>query len=124
MQQASSIAIIGSRLLLLATLALGIWAGCGDPGYEMRIENGTGQAVAVYEFGAYQAGDRGLALQPRETKTTYWFRPRDASDKQDTKVRAINAAGLLVFCRAYSYERAKDNFNWTIRIEQGITECS
>src|SRR5437773_11707929 len=59
-----------------------------------------------------------------ERRTSYWFRPRDENDKQETKVRAGNSAGSLVFCRAYSYERAKDNFRWTIRITQGITECS
>ena len=85
--------------------------------------NGTGQTVVVYELGAYQTGDRGFELQPGETKTSYWFRPRDENDKQETKVRAVNSAGSLVFCRAYSYERAKDNFHWTIRITQGITDC-
>jgi hypothetical protein len=121
----SSIAIIRGWLFVLAAFALATGASCsGDPGYSMFIENGTGETVVVYELGAYQTGDRGFALQPGETKTTHWFRPRDENDKQQTKVKAVNSAGSLVFCRAYSYERAKDNFHWTIRITQGITECS
>ncbi len=113
-----------SWLFVVGAFGLAIATACGDPGYEMFVENGTGQTVVVYELGAYQTSDRGFELQPGETKTSYWFRPRDENDKQETKVRAVNSAGSLVFCRAYSYERAKDNFRWTIRITQGITECS
>jgi len=89
----------------------------------MFIENATSETLVVFELGAYQNGDKGLNLQPGETKVTHWFRPRDENDKQQTTVKAINSAGAVVFCRPYSYERAKDNFGWRIRITAGVAEC-
>src|SRR5437763_16994486 len=66
-----------SWLFVVGAFGLAIATACGDPGYEMFVENGTGQTVVVYELGAYQTGDRGFELQPGETKTSYWFRSRD-----------------------------------------------
>lgn len=110
-------------LLLVSAAIVGATACQADPGYSMFIENGTGVTVVVYEIGAYQSGDRGFTLQAGETKVTHWFRPRDENDKQQTTVKAVDSAGSVVFCRTYSYERAKDGFRWTIRITRGVSEC-
>ncbi|MDP9281443.1 MAG: hypothetical protein M3P38_05045 [Chloroflexota bacterium] len=116
--------VIRTFPLLLCAIAVLLGSACrGDPGYSMFIENVTGEPVVVYEFGAYPTGDRGFTLQPGETKVTHWFRPRDENDKQDTMVKAISGTGVVIFCRMYSYDRAKDNFHWTIRIAGGVSEC-
>lgn len=114
------------RTRLVATLLLlCVGAGCqGDPGYSMFVENATNERVTVYELGAYPAGDRGFVLNPGEKRTTHWLRPRDERDRQETTVKATDDGGTVVFCRKYTYERAKDNFNWTIRITSGVLECS
>ncbi len=89
----------------------------------MFVENDTGEPIVVYELGAYETGDRGFTLQPGERRVTHWLRPRDEKDAQRTTVRAISSGGSLLFCRSYSYERAKDDFRWTSRITPGVNEC-
>jgi hypothetical protein len=106
-------------LLLIAATRCG-----GDPGYEMRIVNASGQAVTVYELGAYQDGDRGFILAPDAIKITRWFHPHDENDRQEATIKAVNTNGAVVFCQRFSYGTAKGNFEWTVRITAGPVECS
>src|SRR5438270_4605678 len=101
-----------SCMFIVGAFGLAIATACGDPGYEMFVETVPARRSWCTSSARIRPATAVSSCSLERRRLVIWFRPRDENDKQETKVRAVNSAGSLVFCRAYSYERAKDNFHW------------
>lgn len=112
-------------LLLVAILFIeAASASCGgviigDPGHVVYLQNLSDTPVLVYEVSGTNKVLDGR-VEARQTKKTAWLVPLDSSKKRT--VEAYDDAGVLLFCRIYSFEEL-DRIGWRVEIVKGHNTC-
>lgn len=106
-------------LVAAATAACGV-VTIGDPSHVAYLHNSTNRAVLVYEVAR---SDRvfDARVEADTTVKTSWLISKSSSTKRT--VEAYDEAGVLVFCRRYSYEELQ-RIGWRIEIVAGQNTCS